>query len=426
MKFVDRVSVIIESGSGGRGNVSFRHEKFVDRGGPDGGDGGKGGDVIFKADENINTLQKFRYKQKLNAETGQNGGRRKQHGKNGQDLIVTVPVGTMIIDGDRTIADLSQPNHQEIIARGGDGGYGNAHFKSSVRQAPRVAEKGEKGERLEVNLELKLLADIGLVGLPNAGKSTFLSVVSNAKPEIADYPFTTLSPNLGVVDYGNNSLLVADIPGLIEGASEGKGLGDDFLRHIERTSVLLHLIDIYSDDVVSDYRTIQAELKNYQVDLSLKPQVVVLTKIEGLDLKTVKQQIAKLKKVAPRGGQVVAISSLSSDGVKDLLKIVSKLLSKLKEKEDKQLEETTGDDIPVYRLEDTQLAWKVDKRGEEFQVSGSKIERFVQRTDFSNEFGVRRLRDIMKKMGIEHELQRSGIKHGDKISFRGVVETISY
>ncbi len=425
MKFIDKVAVVVISGSGGRGNVSFRHEKYVDRGGPDGGDGGKGGDVIFKADKNLNTLQKFRYKQKLHAEDGQPGGRRNQHGKNGQDLVVPVPVGTIVMNGEKMLVDLSEPDQEEVIALGGDGGYGNAHFKSSVRQAPRVAEKGEDSQKLEVDLELKLLADVGLVGLPNAGKSTFLSVVSNAKPEIADYPFTTLSPNLGVVDYGKNSLLIADIPGLIEGASEGKGLGDEFLRHIERTSVLLHLIDIYCDDIAKAYETIQSELKNYLIDLSTKPQIVVLTKIDGLDKKTVNEQIKALKKLAGAKTKVVAISSVNGDGVKDLIKLTNKYVVDAR----KQLaveEETSKEDVPVYRLDDKQMAWKVEKRDKDYRVSGAKIEKFARRTDFSNEFGVRRLRNIMKKMGIEHELQRSSIKHGDRVSFKGVVETIEY
>ncbi len=426
MKFIDKVAVVVISGSGGRGNVSFRHEKYVDRGGPDGGDGGKGGDVIFKADKNLNTLQKFRYKQKLHAEDGQPGGRRNQHGKNGQDLVVPVPVGTIVMNGEKMLVDLSEPDQEEVIALGGDGGYGNAHFKSSVRQAPRVAEKGEDSQKLEVDLELKLLADVGLVGLPNAGKSTFLSVVSNAKPEIADYPFTTLSPNLGVVDYGKNSLLIADIPGLIEGASEGKGLGDEFLRHIERTSVLLHLIDIYCDDIAKAYETIQSELKNYLIDLSTKPQIVVLTKIDGLDKKTINEQIKVLKKLAGAKTKVVAISSVSGDGVKELIKLVNGYVVKARKQTEVKEEQEKENDMPVYRLDDKQMAWKVEKRAKDFRVSGAKIEKFARRTDFSNEFGVRRLRNIMKKMGVEHELQRSGIKHGDIISFKGVVEIIEY
>lgn len=425
MKFIDKVSVVVISGSGGRGNVSFRHEKYVERGGPDGGDGGKGGNVIFKADENLNTLQKFRYKQKLQAEDGQDGDRRNRHGKNGKDLIVSVPVGTIIMKGEDKLADLSESGQEAIIALGGDGGYGNAHFKSSVRQAPRVAEKGENGQKLEIDLELKLLADVGLVGLPNAGKSTFLSVVSNAKPEIADYPFTTLSPNLGVVDYGKDSLLIADIPGLIEGASEGKGLGDDFLRHIERTSVIIHLIDVYCDDVAKAYKTIQDELKNYQVDLTNKPQIVALTKVEGLDKKTINQQIKLVKESAGSGAKIMAISSLSGDGVKELIAATAKLVSRVKAEAQTEKEESESD-IPIYRLDDKQMAWKVEKRTNDFRVSGAKIEKFVRRTDFNNDFGVRRLRNIMKKMGIEHELQRAGIKHGDKISFKGVVEIIEY
>ncbi len=425
MKFVDKVSVVVEAGDGGRGAVSFRHEKYVERGGPDGGDGGKGGDVIFKVDKNLNTLQAFRYKQKLRAQKGEYGSMRKRHGKNGKDLIVKVPQGTVVVRGDEILVDLSEPEQEEIIARGGDGGYGNAHFKSSVRQAPRVAEKGEAGEELEVDLELKLLADVGLVGLPNAGKSTFLSVVSNARPEIADYPFTTLSPNLGVVDVGKSSLLIADIPGLIEGASEGKGLGDEFLRHIERTSVLIHLIDVYCDDVAISYKTIQKELQDYRIDLSGKPQVVALTKTEGLEKEMLSSSLGTLKKLVPKGTQVLAISSQAKQGLNELIKSVNKLVVKARKAEAEAEEEEVAA-MPVYRLENTEDAWKVEAVKGGFRISGNKIEKFARRTDFENEFGVGRLRNIMKKMGIDHELRRQGIEHGDTIGFKGVVETIVY
>ncbi|MBC7459242.1 GTPase ObgE, partial [Candidatus Saccharibacteria bacterium] len=244
--FVDTAKVFVQAGRGGNGAVSFRREIYIDMGGPDGGDGGKGGDVIFVGTEGINTLIDFRYKPELKAAVGQAGSKRDRHGRSGEAMYVKVPVGTIVKRDGRIIADFVRAGQEEVIARGGDGGFGNAHFKSSVRQTPRIAENGEDGDVFEAELELKLLADVGLLGFPNAGKSTFLSVVSNARPEIADYAFTTLTPNLGVADIDDGSLLIADIPGLIEGASEGKGLGDAFLRHVERTAVLLHLIDAYT------------------------------------------------------------------------------------------------------------------------------------------------------------------------------------
>ena len=249
--FIDKATVSIKAGDGGNGKLSFRHEKFIDRGGPDGGDGGDGGDVVFVASRNENTLADFRYQKELAADAGQPGGPTRKHGRSAKDLLVPVPVGTVVTDSEGNIlADLAEDEQRAVIARGGKGGFGNAHFVSSRRQAPRIAEKGEAGEELQAYLELKMIADVGLIGLPNAGKSTLLSVISNARPEIANYPFTTITPNLGVVDVdGKDSLLFADIPGLIEGAAEGKGLGDEFLRHVERTAVLLHLIDAYQEDV---------------------------------------------------------------------------------------------------------------------------------------------------------------------------------
>src|SRR5665648_104432 len=281
--FVDTAKVFIQAGKGGNGAVSFRHEIYVDKGGPDGGNGGKGGDVVFEATDNLNTLIDFRFKPELKAKPGKNGAKSHRAGPSGEDKVVLVPLGTIIKRDGEPIADLVEHGQKVVIARGGDGGFGNAHFKSSVRQTPRVAELGETGDEFEAELELKLLADVGLIGFPNAGKSTFLSVISNAKPEIADYAFTTLTPNLGVADFDSSSLLVADIPGLIEGASEGKGLGDAFLRHVERTSVLLHLIDVYSDNIAAAYKTIRKELEQYSPKLIERPEVIALTKCDGVD-----------------------------------------------------------------------------------------------------------------------------------------------
>ena len=412
--FVDKVHVSVKAGNGGNGVVSFRHEKFVDKGGPDGGDGGKGGDVVLVASRNQHTLAAFRYKKLLQAEHGQAGAKQKKHGKKGEDLTVMVPVGTVVTDlNGVVIADLPEENSSVVIAKGGDGGFGNAHFTSSTRQTPRVAEKGEQGESLELLFELKSIADVGLVGLPNAGKSTFLSVVSNAKPEIANYPFTTLSPNLGVVDVRDQALVMADIPGLIEGASEGKGLGDDFLRHVERTKVLLHLIDGYSESLAESYDTIQSELASYKVDLSKKPQIVAITKTEGMDNELIGDLKAQLQKHLPKKVQLFAVSSKSKQGLQDVLDALLKMVQKAEVDEAKQSnDEKSG--LPVITLDTTQ-AWQVSVQNNEFTVKGSKIERFARRTDFDDFHSLQRLRDIMKKMGITHELHRKGVEAGSVI-----------
>ncbi len=408
--FADTAQVIVQAGRGGNGGLSFRREKFVEKGGPDGGDGGKGGDVVFVAAEDANTLVDFRYKPELKAENGQPGSKRNRHGRNGKDLEVKVPVGTVVygLDGE-IIADFTEKGQRVVVAHGGAGGFGNAHFKSSTRQAPRVAELGEKGEAFEARLELKLLADVGLIGFPNAGKSTFLSVVSNARPEIADYAFTTLTPNLGVADIDDTSLLIADIPGLIEGASEGKGLGDAFLRHVERTAVLLHLIDAYQDDVAAAYRTIRGELASYSEELARRPEVVALTKTEGLDDEMITMLKSELQEVVPAETPIFAISSKAHEGVDEVLRELRGNVEVARKK--KQAEETEeADRLPVIGLSDKQRedAWKVRVENGDFIVTGEKIEKFAARTDFNNPHGVNRLRDIMRKMGITHELERAG------------------
>ena len=419
--FVDTAKVFIQAGKGGDGAVSFRHEIYIDKGGPDGGAGGKGGDVIFVASEDLNTLLDFRYKPELKAGMGQNGSKRDRHGRDGEALYVKVPMGTVVRRDGKIIADLTENGQKVVIAKGGDGGFGNAHFKSSVRQTPRIAEKGEIGDTFEAELELKLLADVGLVGFPNAGKSTFLSVVSNARPEIADYAFTTLTPNLGVADIDDGSLLIADIPGLIEGASEGKGLGDDFLRHIERTAVLLHMIDVYTDDIAAAYQTIRSELANYNVDLATRPEIIALTKIEGLDDDIIQMQIDAVKSVAVADAEIYTISSSAHAGVKEVLRALRR---KVIETRKAALEEDIEDDDEEYEtisLGANQIAegWTVEQRVDEdglpyFRVVGDKIEKFARRTDFDNYEGVNRLRDIMKKLGIIHELSRQGAQ-GDSL-----------
>jgi GTP-binding protein len=313
------------------------------------------------------------------------------------------------------VVDFTEPGQRFIVAEGGSGGFGNAHFISSIRQTPRVAEIGELGESGEITMELKMLADVGLVGMPNAGKSTFLSIVTSAKPEIADYPFTTLKPNLGVADIDSSSLLIADIPGLIEGAAEGKGLGDEFLRHVERTKVLLHLIDITSDTLVDDYKTIQAELKAYKVDLTKRTQLVALTKTDILDDELIAMQMAELRKVVPKTTKILPISSLKPEEVKVVLRELAKMVSKHRAA---AVKEASRSVMPVYELTD-ELAWKVKKSKIGFDISGHRIEKFAGRTDFESEDGLRRLKDIMRRMGIVHELERQGVQTGHLITIRG-------
>jgi GTPase len=418
MKFIDHVTIQVRAGDGGDGRTSFRHEKYVDKGGPDGGDGGNGGDVVFVASRNQNTLVSFRYHRELVAESGGPGDKVRKHGRSGKDLRVEVPVGTAVTNSEGlTLADLIEDGQEAIVAQGGRGGFGNAHFISSTRQAPKFAEKGEAGEVVELNLELKLIADVGLVGLPNAGKSTLLSVISNARPEIADYPFTTLTPNLGVVDVDKeSSLLFADIPGLIEGAAEGKGLGDEFLRHVERTAVLLHLVDVTSEDIVADYQTIQKELKTYQHNLAQKHQLVVLSKIDLILPEALAAKRAALEKVLPKGTQLFAISSQAHENLKPLLYAVRAVVDA--ERKRVAAEEPEEKVVPTLRLKD-QSSWRVSREGDMFIVSGSKIERFAARTDFNNVEALRRLRVIMKKQGIDHELRRQGAKPGNLIRIAG-------
>lgn len=419
--FIDTAKVFVRAGKGGNGAVSFRREIYVDKGGPDGGDGGKGGNVIFEATENLNTLLDFRYKPELKAEAGSNGSKANRHGKSGDDLIVKVPMGTLVRKAGEVIGDLTENGQRLVIAKGGDGGFGNAHFKSSVRQTPRMAELGEEGDTFEAELELKLLADVGLLGFPNAGKSTFLSVVSNARPEIADYAFTTLTPNLGVADIDDGSLLIADIPGLIEGASEGKGLGDAFLRHVERTAVLLHLIDAYTDDIAKAYRTIRGELASYSSELLERPEVIALTKAEGLDEEIIHMQMDALRAEAGKDAEIYAISSTAHQGLTEVLRALRAKVQHAREIEHEI--EDINDDIPVIGLSGTQLAssWKVEKDSETgiFIVTGEKIEKFARRTNFDNFEGVNRLRDIMKKLGVTHELSRAGAVGDSVIEIAG-------
>lgn len=471
--FVDTAKVILKAGKGGDGAVSFRHEIYIPKGGPDGGDGGKGGSIIFRADKDTNTLLDFRFNPELKAADGKNGSGQRSSGRSGEDLIVEVPIGTIVRRDGEVIADFTEDKQEKVIAKGGDGGFGNAHFKSSVRQTPIVHELGEPGEEFEAELELKLLADVGLVGLPNAGKSTFLSVVTNAKPEIADYPFTTLTPNLGVVSLENGKvksnggksreLLIADIPGLIEGASEGKGLGYAFLRHVDRTAVLLHLVDAYNDDAGKAYKTIRNELDKYS-DLKDRPEIVALTKCEGLDSEIIEMQKQAILEVNPNA-RIFAISSVAHQGLSELLSALSSEVEKAKREKPAEKPETFEDieedlpddaeggmsdavisfdsaesfknssvsdtELPVIKLNPKNIknTWEVSETeprfnadGEAvkcFRVSGEKIEKFARRTDYDNYESLNRLRDIMKKFGIKAELTSRGATADSIIEIAG-------
>ncbi len=393
------------------------HEKYKEFGGPDGGDGGNGGDVIVKVAENLNTLHFFKSNPHLKAKHGENGKRKKQHGKNGQKLIVNVPKGTVIINNeDNTqIVDMSEMS-EFVIAKGGEGGFGNAHFVSSTRQAPEVAELGEPGEELEVIFELKMIADVGLIGLPNVGKSTFLSVVSAARPKIANYEFTTLIPNLGVVEDGTfgsvTGFIVADIPGLIAGASKGRGLGDEFLRHIERTKVLVHFLDATHEDLRDDYKTIRNELKKYEVDLTKKPEIVIINKIDAVTADELSRKLKRVQAVVK--SKIIPISAVAH---KNLPELIHEIENKLIKENSKQQPVTTRGKTKIFTIEDVKQdnLFTVKKFKEYYSIKGVKIEKFAIRTDFNNSHAVTRFRDIMEKMGITKELRRHGAELGDTI-----------
>ena len=412
--FTDYAKVIIKSGDGGNGAITFRREKYVAAGGPDGGDGGNGGSIYFVVDPDSNTLVDFRYKKKFKAENGQNGSGNHSTGKSGEDLYVKVPRGTVVKDikTGKVLADLSEENQKELILPGGRGGKGNSHFATSTRQAPRFAQDGEKGIELEVILELKLLADVGLVGFPNVGKSTFLSIVTSATPKIADYHFTTIIPNLGVckTQYGD-SFVIADIPGIIEGASEGVGLGIQFLRHIERTRLLLHFIDISGQEgrnPVKDFYTIQEELKKYNEKLSKRKQIIVANKIDVAQDDT---NLKELEKVAQKENmELYKISATSKIGIDELIKHVAEVLRELPKEELVEV-----DDKIVYTLKEDEKEFEVEVNGHEFIVSGPAVERLMRKVNIQDRESMHYLQKSLYNIGIDEELRRLGIKEGDTV-----------
>lgn len=409
--FADTATIEVRAGKGGDGRSSFRHEKFRALGGPDGGDGGRGGSVIARVDHNLNTLTAYRHAKTIRAEDGQPGGSERKHGKSGADITLAVPQGTQIWSGADLLADLATSTAEATIARGGRGGFGNAHFKSSTRQAPRQAEFGDPGEAHQLRLELKMVADVGLIGLPNAGKSTLLSVISAAKPEIGDYAFTTLVPNLGVVDQDGFSFLAADIPGLIAGASQGKGLGHEFLRHIERTTVLLQLVDGQSDNVAGDWRTVDDEVQAYGHDLGRKPRLVVLTKIETLSANDIKSKLKSLRDLS--GEEVFAISAQAHQGLPELLRAVVKLVQVARADRERR---SAAAAIPVINTIPEADHWTVAAEAPgTWRVIGRRIETFARRTNFTEPDAVRRLHNILVKLGIAAELRRQGAAVGDTI-----------
>lgn len=423
--FADRAKIYIRSGKGGDGHVSFRRELYVPDGGPDGGDGGKGGDVIFVVDPGLNTLTDFRHVRKYQAEDGEEGGKRNCHGANGKDVILKVPAGTVIKDFEtgKVILDMSNKTEPVTLLKGGRGGKGNRQYVTSVMQAPKYAQPGQPAKELWVTLELKMIADVGLVGFPNVGKSTFLSRVTNAKPKIANYHFTTLNPNLGVVDLGDkNGFVIADIPGIIEGASEGVGLGIEFLRHIERTKVLIHMVDAASTegrDPIADIKAINAELLAYNRDLASRPQVIAANKCDALYGEDYETVISLLKEeYEPKGIKVFPISAVSGKGLNELLWYVNNLV---KEIPDEVIEFEPEMDVDFR--DDPDLPFEVTKSDEEehlFIVEGPRIERMLGYTNLESEKGFAFFQRFLKENGILAQLEELGIEEGDTVRLYGL------
>ena len=412
--FTDRVKVFVKAGDGGGGQLSFRREKFVPRGGPDGGNGGRGGNVVLEVSRQLNSLQDYRFKHHFAAERGGKGGGNRRHGKDAADVVLQVPPGTLVKDEEgKTLADLVVDRQRLVVARAGRGGRGNASFKTSTRQTPRFAELGEPGESRWLWLELKLIADVGLVGLPNAGKSTLLSVASAARPKIADYPFTTLEPVLGVVELADDaSFVLADLPGLIEGAAEGAGLGLQFLRHVERTRALIHVIDASSGDqqkLWNDYQQVRAELKKYSAALARRPQLIALSKMDAVtdspEVVTFRQRLVKLRR------RTFPISAVTGEGVQDLLWATQRTLVRRRDK-------VTAEPLPalkVYRGPTTADPFTIEPVEGGFRVSGNQLERLLAMTDMTNPEGLAHFQRMLDRWGLNDALARHGARGGETV-----------
>ena len=416
--FADRAKIFIKSGKGGDGHVSFRREKFVNAGGPDGGDGGRGGDIIFEVDEGLNTLTDFRHIRKYVAGDGEEGGKRRCHGADADDLIIKVPEGTVIKDFEtgKVIADMSGDNRREIILKGGKGGIGNMHYATSTMQVPKYAKPGQNGKELFVQLELKVIADVGLVGYPNVGKSTLVSVVSNAKPKIANYHFTTLQPMLGVVDMGDsNSFVIADIPGLIEGAADGVGLGHDFLRHIERCKMLVHVVDAASTeerDPVEDIKVMLSELEKYEHGLTDKPAIIAANKIDSISTEG-GDPVKRIKEAFP-DMEVYPISAYTGEGIKELKNAI---WNKLKEIPDKPV--IFEKEMVIDYSDDANLPYEITYEDEKYVVEGPLIEKMLGYTNLDSEKGFDFFQKFLKDKGILKKLEEMGIQEGDTVKMYG-------
>lgn len=420
--FADRAKIFIRSGKGGDGHVSFRRELYVPNGGPDGGDGGRGGDVIFEVDKGLNTLQDFRHKRKFTAKDGEPGGKRRCHGADADDIVLKVPEGTVIkeAESDKVIADMSGENRRQVVLKGGRGGLGNQHFATATMQIPKYAQPGQPAQELWIKLELKVIADVGLIGFPNVGKSTFLSRVTNAQPKIANYHFTTLNPNLGVVDLGEaKGFVIADIPGLIEGASEGVGLGHEFLRHIERTKMMIHVVDAAGSegrDPVEDVYKINQELEAYNPDIASRPQVIAANKTD-LIYEGDESPVDRLKKeFEPKGIKVFPISGVSGQGMKELLYYVSGQLSELDQEPVIFEQEYFPEDELIY----IDLPFTVEKDKDAYVVEGPKIEKMLGYTNLDSEKGFAFFQKFLKDTGILEELEAAGIQEGDTVRMYGL------
>ncbi|HAG68851.1 MAG TPA: GTPase CgtA [Lachnospiraceae bacterium] len=423
MAFADRAKIFVKSGKGGDGHVSFRREKYVPNGGPDGGDGGRGGDIIFEVDPGMNTLSDFRHHRKYLAENGEDGGKRNRKGKSGQDLVIRVPEGTVLKDADtgKVILDMSGKNRRVTLLKGGRGGIGNQHYATATMQAPRYAKPGQPGEELNLAMELKVIADVGLLGFPNVGKSTFLSCVSNARPEIANYPFTTISPHLGVVDYEDiNGFVIADIPGLIEGASEGIGLGHDFLRHIERTRVMIHIVDAASvegRDPIDDIIKINEELKSYNEELASRPQIIAANKLDCLSEEEAGAVVARIKnRFEPEGKRVFPLSCAAHTGIREILFCVQELLSEIDLKpvffEPEYVIERRSEGEEPFTVE-------YDPGQKVYRVEGPRIEKMLGYTNLEAEKGFVFFQKFMRDNGIIADLEALGINEGDTVQIYG-------